>query len=189
MKTTLHIALAVACLQVATTALAQDAAFTNRATELKEKAAFEAVVLIPLPADTPVKVLARSSGWTRVEVNGKTGWVRVFHLRFPASVEAGSSSSSSSSGGFLGGLGSSLGFGGKPKQDGTKLATVGIRGLSEEDMKNANPNPEALKKMQSYRVDKASAERFAKDGKLVTASVNYGDEAAAAPAAPAKGRK
>ena len=189
MKRTLRLLLATACLLSTTWASAQDAAFTNRATELKDKAAFEAVVIIPLPSDTPVKVLARSSGWTKVEVNGKVGWVRVFHLRFPANVDS-SSSSSSSSGGFLGGLTSSLGLGGKPKQDGTKLATVGIRGLSEEDMKNASPNPEALKKMQSYRVDKASAERFAKDGKLVAASVDYSDEApAATQAAPAKGRR
>jgi hypothetical protein len=185
MKTLLRIAIATACLNAATSASAQDAAFTNRATELKDKAAFEGLVIIPLPADTPVKVLARSSGWTRVEVNGKTGWVRVFHLRFPASVEAGSSSSS---GGFLGGLTSSMGFGGKPKQDGTKLATVGIRGLSEEDMKNASPNPEALKKMQSYRIDKASAERFAKDGKLVTASVEYTDDSGA-PASPSRSKR
>jgi hypothetical protein len=184
MKTLLRIAFATGCLHAVTSALAQEAAFTNRATELKDKAAFEAVVLAPLPADTPVKVLARSSGWTKVEVNGKTGWVRVFHLRFPATVEAGSSSSS---GGFLGGLTSSMGFGGRPKQDGTKLATVGIRGLSEEDMKNASPNPEALRKMQSYRVDKASAERFAKDGKLVTASVDYGD--GSSPAAPPRSKR
>jgi hypothetical protein len=175
MKALLKFALAAACLHAATAVLAQEAAFTNRATELKDKATYDAVVILPLPAETPVKVVARSSGWTKVEVNGKTGWVRVFHLRFPASVEAGSSSSS---GGFLSGLG----FGGKPRQEGTKLATVGIRGLSEEDMKNASPNPEAWKKMQSYRVDKASAERFAKDGKLVTASVSYDDSSAAAPA-------
>jgi hypothetical protein len=181
MKALLRIAFASAGLLAATGALAQEAAFTNRATELKDKAAFEAVVIIPLPADTPVKVVSRSSGWTKVEVNGKTGWVRVFHLRFPASVEA---SSSSSSGGFLGGL-----FASRPKQDGTKLATVGIRGLSEEDMKNASPNPEALKKMQSYRVDKAGAERFAREGKLVTASVSYGDDSpASASAAPKGGR-
>lgn len=177
MKFSLEFALAAACLQLATTALAQESAFTNRATDLKDNASFEAVVIVPLPAETPVKVLARSSGWTKVEVNGRTGWVRVFHLRFPATVEAGSSSSSGS---FLGGL-----FGSKPRQEGTKLATVGIRGLSEEDMKNASPNPEALKKMQGWRVDKAAAERFAKDGKLVTASVNYDD---AAPAAPASSR-
>jgi hypothetical protein len=183
MKSALKFAFAAGCLHAATSAFAQEAAFTNRATELKDKAALEAVVIVPLPAETPVKVLARSSGWTKVEVNGKTGWVRVFHLRFPATVEAGSSSSSGS---FLGGL-----FAAKPRQEGTKLATVGIRGLSEEDMKNASPNPEALKKMQAWRVDKASAERFAKDGKLVTASVGYGDESGtpAASATPAKGKR
>lgn len=75
--------------------LAQEQAFTNRATELRERAASDARVLAPLAAETPVKVLARSSGWTQVQAGQQTGWVRVFHLRFPATVESSSSSGSS----------------------------------------------------------------------------------------------
>lgn len=151
-------------------ALAQEQAFTNRATELRERASSEARVLAPLPAETPVKVLARSSGWTQVQAGQQTGWVRVFHLRFPASVEA-----SSSSGGALGGLSSMLGFG-RPKTQEAKIATIGIRGLSQEDLQNANPNPEAVRRMQSYRADRAAAERFAREAKLAAAQVAYVDE-------------
>ena len=148
----------------------QEQAFTNRSTDLRDRASGEARTVATLPEKTAVKVLERGgAGWTRVEAGGQTGWVRVFHLRFPASVE-----SSSSGGGFLSGVTSVLG-GGRSQQS-ASIATTGIRGLSPEDLKNASPNPEALAKMQSFRADKAAAERFARDGKLAAVSIDIPGE-------------
>jgi len=143
---------------------AAEQGFTNRATELKDRGGADATTLATLPENTPVKVLARGGGWTRVEAGGRTGWVRVFHLRFPSTVE----SSSSSSG--LAGLGAALGFGG-PKTREATLATTGIRGLSTDDLKTATPDPEALRRMQSFRADRPSAERFAREAKLAAVKV------------------
>ena len=145
-------------------AAAQEQAFTNRSTELRDKAAADARTLATLPENTSVKVLQRSGAWTRVEASGQAGYVRAFHLRFPATVE---SSGSTSGGGVLGGL-----FG-QPKQRQATMATTGIRGLSAEDFKNAAPDTAALARMQSYRVDNAAAERFAREAKLATVSINY----------------
>ena len=147
-------------------AAAQEQAFTNRATELKDNASADAKILASLPENTAVKVMARQGGWTRVDASGKQGWLRVFHLRFPATVAA----SSSSSGGALAGLGSALGFGGRSETK-ANLATTGVRGLSPEDLKNAQPDPEALRKLHSYRTDRAAAERFARDAKLATVTI------------------
>ena len=146
-------------------AWAQEQAFTNRSTELKDRAASDARTVATLAEKTSVKVLERGGGgWTRIEAGGQTGWVRVFHLRFPTTVET------SSGGGFLSGVTGVLG-GGRSSQP-TTIATTGIRGLSPEDLKNASPDLEALAKMQSYRSDKATAERFARDGKLATVSID-----------------
>lgn len=161
------ILLLAALLFASAAAFAQEQAFTNRATELKASASPESRTVTPLPENTAVKVIARQGGWTRVEASGQQGWVRVFHLRFPATVQSGESTS----GGTLAGLGASLGFGRSDKK--TSLATTGIRGLSPEDLKNASPNPDALAKAHSYRADKANAERFARDGKLATVSVDF----------------
>ena len=150
-------------------ARADEQGFTNRATELKERGAAESATLATLPADTPVKVLARGGGWTRVEAGGKSGWVRVFHLRFASTVE------SSSSGSGLASLGAALGLGGKDRQ--ANLATTGIRGLSTEDVQNASPDPEQLHRMQSFRADRPAAERFAREAKLVEARVPAPDSA------------
>ncbi len=146
---------------------AQEQAFTNRATELKERAAPDARTIASLPENTTVKVLARSGGWTQVDASGKSGWLRVFHLRFPGVVEG---TSSSSGGSTLAGLGSALGFGrSAPKAN---LATTGVRGLSPEDLKNAAPDPEAVRRLQSYRADRASAERFAREAKLAAVNID-----------------
>jgi len=63
-------------------------------------------------------------------------------------------------------------FGGGNRQQAT-IATTGIRGLSPDDLKNAAPNNEALAKANSYRSDKPTAERCAREGKLENVKVDY----------------
>jgi hypothetical protein len=147
---------------------AQEQAFTNRSTELKERAAPDARTVVTLSENTALKVLERGGGWTRVDAGGQQGWVRVFHLRFPVVAEAGKAGG----GNVLGSVTSALGFG-RERERGATIATTGIRGLSEEEIKNASPNPEALRQMQSYRADKPAAERFAREGKLAESSIDY----------------
>ena len=151
-------------------AAAQDQAFTNRATELKDKAAADARTVASLPAQTPVKVLGRGGQWTQVEAQSQKGWVRVFHLRFPSTVETGAQSG----GTVLGGITGALGFGRQTAKPST-VATTGIRGLTAEDFANASPDTEALKRLQSFRADKGSAERFARDGKVAAQQVEYSE--------------
>ncbi len=156
-----------ACLSLIGDAVAQDAASTNRATELRDRPAPDARVVAPLPADSPVKVLSRQGGWTQVEAGTQRGWVRAFHLRFQSTVE------SSSGGGVGSGITSVFGFGTREAPKTSKVATLGIRGLTPEDFQNASPDQAALRKMQSWRADKASAERFAREAKLAPVTVAY----------------
>jgi hypothetical protein len=67
---------------------------------------------------------------------------------------------------------SAFGFGRQRSQQAT-IATTGIRGLSPEDLKNASPDEAELRRMQSFRADQASAERFAREGKLAAQNVDY----------------
>lgn len=158
-----------AILSIAGAALAQERASTNRGTELRERAAPDARVISTLPENAPVTVLDRRGGWTQVESGGQRGWVRVFHLRFATTVESGQRSSGSS---FFGGVGSALGFGGR-RNDQAKIATIGIRGLSPEDMRNASPDAEALRRLQSFRAARQDAERFAREGRLAAIRIAY----------------
>ena len=154
-------------LGLAAPAFAQSQAFTNRATDLKADAGDQAATVAKLAENTELKVVARAGAWTRVEAGAQKGFVRAFHLRY-----AGATTADSSGGGFLSGLSSALG--GRPKTQQAGIQTVGVRGLSPDELKNAAPNNEALAKAQSYRADKPAAERFAREGKLVTVNVDEG---------------
>jgi magnesium transporter len=129
MKLAASLLAAILCL--AASAWAQEQAFTNRPTELKDKGAAEARTLATLPADTAVKVIARAGAWTQVQANNQTGFVRAFHLRFPVVVEKGSSSGLSSITNI---------FGGGNRSTQATVATTGIRGLSPEELKSASPD-------------------------------------------------
>lgn len=149
-------------------AFAQEVAFAARASELKEQASADSRTVSSLAEGAELKVLQRSGGWARVEARGQGGWVRVFHLRFPVAAQAGGQNAVES------GLSSLTSvFGSRSATKPTTLATTGIRGLSPEDLKNATPDPAALRQVQSYRADKASAERFAREGKLAASNVSY----------------
>lgn len=154
----------------ATVAWAQSQAFTNRATDLKDQGNDQAKILASLKENTEVKVLQRGGGWTKVEAAGQAGWVKVFHLRFPATTTA-----ESSGGGFLSGISSAIG--GRPRSQQAGIQTVGVRGLSPEELKNSSPDGESLKRMQSYNADKAAAERFAREGKLADVKIDYNEGA------------
>ena len=163
----IRIAFAVLLTLAAGISYAQQA-FTNRATDLKEQGSDQARTIASLQENTEVKVLQRGGGWTRVEAGGKSGWVKVFHLRFPATAAA-----ESSGGGFLSGLSSVIG--GRPRTQQAGIQTVGVRGLSPEELKNASPDGEALKRMQSFAADKGSAQRFAREGRLAEVKVDYNE--------------
>lgn len=157
----------VLALLLAPLAWAEEQAFTNRATDLRERGSNDARVIATLPEKTEVRVLARGGGWTQVDAAGKSGWVNVFHLRFPTTVD----SKSSGGGNPFSSVTSFLG-GGRQTEKKATIATTGIRGLSPEDLKNAAPDAAALAKAHSYRADKPTAERFAREGKLSAVSVD-----------------
>lgn len=155
-------------LGLAAPAFGQSQAFTNRDTDLKAEGSERAGTTARLSENTEVKVLGRAGGWTRVDAGGKVGFVRAFHLRFPATT----TTESSSSGGFLSGLSSALG--GRPRSQQAGIQTVGVRGLTPEELKNAAPDQAALARAQSYRADKPAAERFAREGKLSPVNIDEG---------------
>jgi hypothetical protein len=158
-------------------AAAQEQAFTSRSTALKDRGGADARTVTTLSESTPVKVFTRGGGWARVDAGGQPGWVYVFHLRFPGTAEA--TSTSSAGGGVLAAIGTAIG--GQRADPKANLATMGRRGLSTQDLANSNPNPGELRRMQSFRADRAAAERFAREGKLAAAQVDNPDEASAQP--------
>lgn len=171
--------LATLALGLSVTAAAQEQLLTNRATEMRAAPDETSALVKSLPEKSAVEQLERKGAWTRVQIaapNGtktankttETGWVRMMHLRGGVIVVESRAASNSS---FFSGL--SRMFGGGPSRANTQAqsATIGIRGLSPEELKTASPDAAALAKMNSFKSDKAEAERYAREAKLAQANV------------------
>lgn len=162
MRTWLHqgaLTAALACCLLAVPAQAQqDAAVIKRATELRQDPAESSASLGALAADSAVaRTGERKGSWVKVRTaQGTTGWVHMFDVGAQAGAAAASSGSGAATSGLrsLGGL-----FGGGSST--TATATVGIRGLSAEDIANAQPNPAAVQQAEKLRVSADQAQRFA----------------------------
>jgi uncharacterized protein YgiM (DUF1202 family) len=150
---------------IALTASAETAV-TTRNTELQAKAQSDAATLATLPANTSVEVVGRQGGWSQVKASGKDGWIRLLHLKFNSSGAASGSGSSDP----LAGLNNLLSSG---RTSNSATTTQGIKGLTAEKVKDANPDPAEFKKMQGYAVSKSVAQSFSHKNKLASAKVEY----------------
>jgi len=143
----MRIAIAVLLL-VAAPAMAQETGYAVRETEVKKEPFSDAQTLGTLAEKAQVKVLARQGGWMQVESGTQSGWVRMLSIR----MSTGQSS-------FASGLKSlfSVARTGSSGQ----TVTTGVRGLDKEDIKNAKPNPDEVKKLTGFVASRADAEKFA----------------------------
>jgi hypothetical protein len=142
-------------------ASAAQSAFTVRSTEIKQQPYSDAKTVATLADKTGVEVQSRRGGWVNISSSKGSGWVRMLSLRTDSkSGKRGDS-----------GLQSLINVG-RTGSSGITVAT-GVRGLSEEDLKNAQPNPVEFGKLQHYAVSKAKAEKFAHDARLKSRQLDY----------------
>lgn len=147
----------------AAAAQAGETAYTVRATELKAKPFADAATLLSLAEHGKVEIVTRQASWMQVKADGTTGWLKMLSLRL-GNAEAQKKTGDS-------GLGALFNVAAKGNSGGT--VTTGVRGLSEENLKNAHPNPQALEAMQNYAVSEKNAISFAKAGKLAKQHMDY----------------
>jgi uncharacterized protein YgiM (DUF1202 family) len=153
-----------------------ESARTVRAAELRADSQSDAATLATIPENTKLDVIQRRGAWSQVKTaGGQTGWVRMLSLRFEA---AGADPGKSASG-----L-STLLNSGRIANAGTD--TTGVRGLNEEDLRNAQANPAELQKMLKFTSDKSVAQNFAKRTKLTAVKVTYLPDPAARGDSPRK---
>ena len=144
-------------------AQAGDPAYTVRDTDLKARPFGDAETLSAISANTRVEIIQRKSSWTQVKVAGVTGWVKMLSLRLNSSGEQKKRGDSGLAALFnVASTGSS-----------GSTVTTGVRGLSEEQLKNTHANPQELDAARAYAVSKAEAKRFAQAGKLSARDMAY----------------
>jgi hypothetical protein len=161
-------ALFVTFLLAVGTTLAGEAGTALKADELKAEPFRDAKTVGSLTAGDNVEILNKQGGWFQVKSTKGSGWVRMLSIRRGEARKG--------SGEAAGVLGLASGRAGT----GSVVATTGIRGLSEEELKAAKYNEKELRKAESFAVTEAEARRFAAEGKLVARKVKYlsGPEAA-----------
>lgn len=133
-----------------------------RATDLKSQPATDASTVAQLPENTAVEALDRQGGWTRVKAAAGEGWVKMLALRYGS---AGSAKKGDT------GLVQMFNVA-RTGSSGTQV-TTGVRGLDEEKLANAQPNPAELEKMEKFAAQRNAAAGFAAKGKLSAQQVDY----------------
>lgn len=116
-----------------------------------------------LAANTTVDILERRGGWLRISAKGTSGWAKLHQVRVGEGPQA------TKSGEGLAIL-KNVGETGRSGSTGI-VATTGIRGLSAEELKNAKPDPAAVKAIERYRVTASQAREYARAAGLKEASV------------------
>ena len=136
-------------------------AYAVRSTEIKLLPYSDAATVAKLDEKAKVNIMLRQGGWIKISSANGNGWVRMLSLRGDSTAKKPGDT----------GLQSLINVG-RSGSSGIAM-TTGIRGLPEEDLKNAQPNPEEFEKLQKYAVNKAKAEKFARDAKLKNQQLDY----------------
>jgi len=134
-----------------------------------------------IKAGDRVSVFGRKGGWKEIfsEKKAITGWVRVYQVRegdYAAQVVT--TQEEEDSRGFLGGLASfSRKASGFFTQDNSATssgtATIGVRGLSEDEIKSAKADFRELKKMKKFASNRKRMSKFRANGSLKSSKVPH----------------
>lgn len=132
-----------------------------KADDIKTEPFRDAKTVATLASGDKVSILNKDGGWYQVKSTKGTGWVRMLSIRKGEAAKGGTSAS---------GL---LALGSGRAGTGKVVATTGIRGLNEEELKAAKFSEEEVKRAESYATDKQAAAKFAAAGKLVARKFDY----------------
>jgi Bacterial SH3 domain len=136
-----------------------------RAGDMMAQPFIDAAKVGPVTANQPVTIVARRGGWINVEAGGKSGWVRTLNLRLEAA--AGVPGAASAQKGSVNPL-SLL----RTNSSG-RTVTTGVKGLDEEDIRNATPDPAQLAQLNALAVADADARASAERNKLKETQIEY----------------
>lgn len=143
------------------TAAVTESGSALKSDDIKAEPFRDAKTVGTLASGDKVEILTKEGGWLRVKSAKGGGWVRMLSIR-----KAGAGKASDNAGGLLALASGRAGTG-------KVVATTGIRGLNEEELKAATFNAEQLTLAESYSVTQAQAQQFAAQGKLKARTMGY----------------
>jgi hypothetical protein len=133
----------------------------ERDSPLYAEARLDSAQVAQLKQGASGEVVAKQGAWLNVKTPAGTGWLFSFNVRFQ-SQKAES-----------GGGGSALGNVFGPRRNVSVTATIGVRGLDEQDLKQASFNADQMRVFDNYAATKQAAEDAARATGLAPVSVEY----------------
>ena len=109
-----------------------------------------------------LEILTKQGAWLKVKTAKTSGWVRLLSVKRGTSSAGGTSNAE-------GVLNMATGRSGT----GQVVATTGVRGLSEEDLKSAKFNEAEVKKLEGYTQSAEQGQKFAGSGGLKATKFAY----------------
>jgi hypothetical protein len=132
-----------------------------RPSPLMSEPATDASKVADLPANAAVDARERRGGWMQVRTaSGQEGWLKILALRYGGAAKGGDT-----------GVTQAVNVA-RTGSSGTQV-TTGVRGLDDEKITTAQPNPAELKKLEGFSVPAADSVQFAQRGKLQAQTVSY----------------
>ncbi len=139
----------------------QESALVIRAGDLMAQPFIDAAKVGPVTANQAVVIIARRGGWVNVQANGKTGWLRTLNLRMAPGTSTVAARPPNKSASLLrtGSTGQTV--------------TTGVKGLDEENIRNASIDREQLATLGTLAVPASDARAIAARKKLVESKLDY----------------
>lgn len=123
------------------------------ATPLRATPSLNSMVVRQLAPGAPLQAVQTQGGWLKVKAGDQQGWVRMTAVRAATAARPAPGGGNALASLFTG--------------SGTApTATTGTRGLTQEQLANAQPAPQEVQRLEGYAVTAGDAERFARGGKL-----------------------
>jgi len=131
-------------------------------------------------AGTRVSIFSRKGGWKEIfsEEQAVIGWVRSYQVREGNFAPAAEIQTASDSRGFLSGLAlfsrkASSFFKSDSGSTSSGTATIGVRGLSEDEIRSAVADPAELEKMKQFASNQQRIDGFVRQGKLSPVTIPH----------------
>ncbi len=141
-----------------TSSFASSSGFVLRQCMVMDEPYRDANEIASLSKGNTLEILKRKGGWLKISTGELQGWVRMFYIK---RGEEGNKPSTGTE--VSGALGLATGRAGS----GNVVAATGVRGLDEEDLKEAEFNGKELKKLKAFYTTNKKADAFARKAKLI----------------------
>lgn len=142
----------------------------SRKTAMQAEPRDDASALRQLDKGASVEVLSRNGAWYKIDANGQQGWVRLYWVRTGgAHVER---AATGAVGQPLHSISDTLSLATARRNRSQIGATMGVRGMSEEDLKAAHYDAAQMTRLDGNAVSNDDASKFAAAGPVRRRSID-----------------